>query len=755
MLPGGIDVHTHMEMPFGGTFSADTFETGTRAAAWGGTTTIIDFAVQAKGTSLLATLDKWHAKADGNCAIDYGFHMIVSDVNDTTLKEMDACIAAGVNSFKMFMAYPGVFYATDGEILLAMQQAARSGATVMMHAENGIAIDQLVAQALAAGRTEPVNHGLTRPPELEGEATSRAITLAKVANCPLYIVHLSARHALEAVAEARDTGQNVFAETCPQYLFLSLDDLARPEFEGAKFVASPPLRPKDHQDSLWRGLRTNDLSVVSTDHCPFCFKDGKELGRGDFSKIPNGMPGVEHRMDLLHAGVAAGQLTLTRWVEVAATTPARMFGLYPRKGVIAAGSDADIVIYDPQARQTLSAATHHMNVDYSAYEGMEITGQVVTTLSRGQRGDRQRRIPGPSRLRDVPPARAESVSAVAGNPLVRYLGGIMDFGVVLQTNPPASGVIAMMQRAEEAGFSYGWTWDSHVLWQEPFVIYSRILAATSAMTVGPMVTNPGTRDWSVTASLFATLNDMYGNRTVCGIGRGDSARRVIGQPPMSLATLSDAMTVIKGLAEGREVTHHGQPLRIPWVRNGKLEIWMAAYGPKALKLTGEQADGFILQTADPDIARWTIGSVRAAASAAGRDPSSITICVAAPGYVGTDLAHQREQLRWFGGMVGNHVADLVARYGTDGPVPRALTDYIKGREGYDYAHHGKADNPSVDFVPDEIVDRFCLLGPAAAHVDRLRELAEAGADQFALYLMHDQQEQTLAAYRSEVIAALG
>jgi dihydropyrimidinase len=384
VLPGGIDVHTHMEMPFGGTFSADTFETGTRAAAWGGTTTIIDFAVQAKGTSLLATLDKWHAKADGNCAIDYGFHMIVSDVNDSTLKEMDACIAAGVNSFKMFMAYPGVFYATDGEILLAMQQAARSGATVMMHAENGIAIDQLVAQALAAGRTAPVDHGLTRPPELEGEATSRAITLAKVADCPLYIVHLSAQQALAAVAEARDSGQNVFAETCPQYLFLSIDDLARPEFEGSKFVCSPPLRPKSHQDSLWRGLRTNDLSVVSTDHCPFCFKDQKELGRGDFSKIPNGMPGVEHRMDLLYAGVVAGQLTLPRLVEVASTTPARMFGLYPRKGVIATGSDADIVIYDPQARHTLSAATHHMNVDYSAYEGLELTGQVVTTLSRGR-----------------------------------------------------------------------------------------------------------------------------------------------------------------------------------------------------------------------------------------------------------------------------------------------------------------------------------------------------------------------------------
>jgi dihydropyrimidinase len=384
VLPGGIDAHTHMEMPFGGTFSADTFETGTRAAAWGGTTTIVDFAVQAKGTSLQATLDKWHAKADGNCAIDYGFHMIVSDVNDTTLKEMDACIDAGVTSFKMFMAYPGVFYATDGEIVRAMQQAAGNGALIMMHAENGIAIDQLVAEALAAGRTEPLQHGLTRPAELESEATSRAITLAGVTGAPLYVVHLSAAQALAAIAEARDTGQNVFAETCPQYLYLSLEDLGRPGFEGAKYVASPPLRPKEHQASLWRGLRTNDLSVVSTDHCPFCFKDQKELGRGDFSKIPNGIPGVEHRMDLLHQGVAAGELSLARWVEVASATPARMFGLYPRKGVIQPGSDADVVIYDPAATQVLSAASHHMAVDYSAYEGMQITGRVDTVLSRGR-----------------------------------------------------------------------------------------------------------------------------------------------------------------------------------------------------------------------------------------------------------------------------------------------------------------------------------------------------------------------------------
>jgi dihydropyrimidinase len=384
VLPGGIDAHTHMEMPFGGTLSSDTFETGTRAAAWGGTTTIIDFAVQSKGKSLLAALDTWQAKADGQCAIDYGMHMIVSDVNDTTLKEMDTCLDLGVTSFKLFMAYPGVLYSTDGEILRAMQVASRNGTTVMMHAENGIAIDQLVTQALAAGQTEPVQHGLTRPAELEGEATSRAIALAKVTGCPLYVVHLTASQALDAITAARDTGQNVFAETCPQYLYLSLDDLARPGFEGAKFVASPPLRPREHQGSLWRGLRTNDLAVVSTDHCPFCFAEQKELGRGDFSKIPNGIPGVEHRMDLLHQGVAAGEISLARWVEVASTTPARMFGLYPRKGTIQPGSDADIVIYDPRARQVLSAATHHMNVDYSAYEGIEVTGKAETVLSRGQ-----------------------------------------------------------------------------------------------------------------------------------------------------------------------------------------------------------------------------------------------------------------------------------------------------------------------------------------------------------------------------------
>jgi probable F420-dependent oxidoreductase len=331
----------------------------------------------------------------------------------------------------------------------------------------------------------------------------------------------------------------------------------------------------------------------------------------------------------------------------------------------------------------------------------------------------------------------------------------MDFGVVAQTDPPAWSVVDTMRVAEDNGFGYGWTFDSHVLWQEPFVIYSQILSATSELVVGPMVTNPSTRDWSVIASLFATLNDMFGNRTVCGIGRGDSARRVIGKPPATLATLSEAMRVIKGLAEGEEVEIHGAPVRIPWVRDGKLEMWMAGYGPKALKLVGEQADGFILQTADPDIARWTIGAVRDAASAAGRAEDAVTMCVAAPAYVGADLPHQRDQLRWFGGMVGNHVADLVARYGNDGPVPRVLTDYIKGREGYDYSHHGRAGNPSTDFVPDDIVDRFCLLGPESAHLERLAELVEIGVDQFALYLMHDEKEKTLNAYGSSIIPEFG
>ncbi|WP_425827875.1 TIGR03842 family LLM class F420-dependent oxidoreductase [Streptomyces fractus] len=338
----------------------------------------------------------------------------------------------------------------------------------------------------------------------------------------------------------------------------------------------------------------------------------------------------------------------------------------------------------------------------------------------------------------------------------------MDFGLVLQTDPPASAVVDLMKHAERSGFTYGWTFDSCVLWQEPFVIYSRILAETERLTVGPMVTNPGTRTWEVTASTFATLNDMYGNRTVCGIGRGDSAMRVAGRKPNTLARISDAMKVIRSLARGEEADlGGGSVVRFPWVRPGaELPVWMAAYGPKALKMAGEEADGFILQLADPFLTEWMVKAVRDAAEAAGRDPSAVKICVAAPAYVTADdspqaLAHAREQCRWFGGMVGNHVADLVAKYGAhSGMVPDALTEYIKAREGYDYAHHGRSGNPDTAFVPDEIVDRFCLLGPPAAHLEKLEALRELGVDQFAVYAMHDAKEAVIDAYGRDVIPVL-
>ncbi|MFJ6248715.1 MULTISPECIES: dihydropyrimidinase [unclassified Streptomyces] len=384
VIPGGVDAHTHMELPFGGTFASDTFETGTRAAAWGGTTTIVDFAVQSVGHGLREGLDAWYAKADGVCAIDYAFHMILSDVNEHTLKEMDKLVQEGISSFKLFMAYPGVFYSDDGKILRAMQRSAENGGLIMMHAENGIAIDVLVEQALARGETDPRYHGEVRKALLEAEATHRAIQLARVAGAPLYVVHVSAEEAVAELAAARDKGLPVFGETCPQYLFLSTDNLAEPGFEGAKYVCSTPLRPKEHQAALWRGLRTNDLQVVSTDHCPFCFTGQKDLGRGDFSKIPNGLPGVENRMDLLHQAVVDGHISRRRWIEIACAAPARMFGLYPQKGTLAPGADADVVIYDPHATQVLSAETHHMNVDYSAYEGRTVTGRVETVLSRGE-----------------------------------------------------------------------------------------------------------------------------------------------------------------------------------------------------------------------------------------------------------------------------------------------------------------------------------------------------------------------------------
>ncbi|MEA2537941.1 MAG: dihydropyrimidinase [Chloroflexota bacterium] len=383
VIPGAIDVHTHMELPFGGTFAKDTFETGTRAAAFGGTTTIVDFAVQSRGQSLRAGLDAWHAKAEGNAVADYGFHMIMSDVTDDSLVEMDALVAEGVPDFKLFTAYPGVFYSDDGAIFRAMQRTAGNGGLIMMHAENGMAIDVVAEDEVRAGHAAPYYHGVARKPVFEGEATNRVIRLAEAAGVPVYIVHLSARDALDEVRAARDRGSLAFAETCPQYLFLSLEDMGN-GFEGAKFVCSPPLRPADHQAELWTGLVKDDLQLVSTDHCPFDFQGQKDLGQGDFRKIPNGLPGVEDRVDLMHdGGVIGGRISRERWVEIVSTAPARMFGMYPRKGSISIGADADLVIYDPNAKRTISAATHHMNVDYSCYEGRTVQGRSDVVLSRG------------------------------------------------------------------------------------------------------------------------------------------------------------------------------------------------------------------------------------------------------------------------------------------------------------------------------------------------------------------------------------
>ncbi len=390
VMPGGIDAHTHLDMPFGGTTSSDDFETGTLAAAHGGTTSIVDFAIQTKGDPLRKGLDLWHSKAEGKAAIDYAFHMIMTDVNDSTCDEMQKLVDEGITSFKMFMAYPGVLFVDDGQIFRGMQRAGEIGALICMHAENGIPIDIMVQQALAKGHTAPVYHALTRSQIAEAEGTHRAICLAEMANAPVYIVHLSAERALKQVVEARDRGLPTFAETCPQYLFCSEDDLRRTsaeygELEGAKFICTPPLRPKSMQEDLWRGLRTHDLQVVSTDHCPFCMKGQKELGKDSFAKVPNGMPGIETRMYLLwDGGVRAGRISMNRFVEITSTAPAKIFGLYPKKGTVAIGADADLIVWDGEKRHTLSQKTLHMRVDYSPFEGREVVGAPTHVLSRGK-----------------------------------------------------------------------------------------------------------------------------------------------------------------------------------------------------------------------------------------------------------------------------------------------------------------------------------------------------------------------------------
>jgi dihydropyrimidinase len=385
VMPGGIDVHTHLDMPFGGTTSSDDFETGTRAAAFGGTTTIIDFAIQARGMRMRDALDTWWKKADNRAAIDYGLHMIVTDLYEAGLEDMDAMVDEGVSSFKLFMAYPGVLMVDDATIFKMMSRSAKNGALICMHAENGGVIDVIVKRALAEGKKAPIYHALTRPATAEAEAVNRAIAMAEIAGVPVYIVHLSSEDALNKVREARDRGLPAFAETCPQYLLLSVDDLARPGFEGAKYVFTPPLRDRSHPPKLWDGLKHDHLQVVSTDHCPFCFEDQKVLGKDDFTKIPNGGPGIENRLQLIyHHGVNQGRLSLNRFVELVSTAPAKLFGLYPRKGELAQGSDADIVIWDPNIEHTISAKTHHMRVDYSMFEGFQVEGNARMVLSRGE-----------------------------------------------------------------------------------------------------------------------------------------------------------------------------------------------------------------------------------------------------------------------------------------------------------------------------------------------------------------------------------
>ena len=385
VLPGGIDVHTHLDMPFGGGTSSDDFESGTIAAACGGTTSIVDFAIQSRGQALRSALDTWHGKAEGKAVIDYGFHMIMTDVNPSTLAEMDVLCREGVTSFKLFMAYPGVFLIDDGSIFRAMQRTGQNGGMICMHAENGLVIDVLIEQARAAGHTAPQWHALTRPARAEAEATYRAICLAEMAEVPVYIVHLSAAEALEKVTEARDRGLQAYAETCPQYLFLDYENYLEPDFGGAKYVMSPPLRAREKQEFLWRGLAGDDLQVVSTDHCPFCLKGEKELGRNDFSKIPNGAPGIETRMCLLHdGGVLKRKIDLHRFVQITSTAPAKIMGLFPKKGTIAVGSDADLVIFDPDKEWTMSVDTLHQRVDYTPYEGRKVRGFCEHVLSRGR-----------------------------------------------------------------------------------------------------------------------------------------------------------------------------------------------------------------------------------------------------------------------------------------------------------------------------------------------------------------------------------
>jgi dihydropyrimidinase len=385
IIPGGVDVHTHLDMPIGKIKSSDDFESGSIAAAFGGTTCIVDYATQERGAGTLQALEKWHKKAEGKAVIDYGFHMIITELSETYSDDLNNLIQEGVTSFKMFMAYPNALMVDDAVIFKTLKHCVNTGALLCIHAENGGVIDVMEKNAISEGHTTPIYHALTRPAITEGEAVGRSIAIAQMAGAPLYIVHLSTFDGLERITEAQNRGIPVYAETCPQYLFLSLEDMGKPGFEDAKLIFTPPVREKWNQDKLWEGLKHNSIQVAATDHCPFRMKDQRILGINDFTKIPNGGAGIEHRLQLLfNGGVNEGRLSLNRWVEICSVNPAKMFGLYPQKGAIAPGSDADLVIWNPNAKYTISAETHHMKIDYSMYEGIQVTGNAETVISRGE-----------------------------------------------------------------------------------------------------------------------------------------------------------------------------------------------------------------------------------------------------------------------------------------------------------------------------------------------------------------------------------
>ena len=630
---------------------------------------------------------------------------------------------------------------------------ARTARSIMMHAENGIAIDVLVAQALARGETDPINHGLTRPWETEEEATHRAIMLARLTGAPLYIVHMSAKQAVATLAEARDQGYNVFGETCPQYLYLSLEEqLGAPGFEGAKWVCSTPLRARaeGHQDELWRYLRTGDLSVVSTDHCPFCMKEQKELGIGDFSKIPNGIgsrraphgPALPGRRRWARSPSSAG------WSS-ARTTPARMFGLYGRKGVIAPGADADIVVYDPHGPHE-----HRVRQDPPHEHGPLRVGGLRDRRARRHRPVPRRRSSSATGSSAAARATGSSSSAVSRSTSTRPRPEASDPWISASSCSATRRrprVVELCRRRRATASRHAWTFDSHLLWEEPYVIYSQILAATRKIVVGPMVTNPATRDWTVTASTFATLNEMFGNRTICGIGRGDSAVRVTNGRPSTLAELRDCIAVIRGLANGEEVEYKGSHLRFPWShRSSARRLGRRVRPAGASQLTGEVA-----RRVHPPARRPRHRRVEHRRGQEGRRRRRPR-----PGDV--DDLRRRARVRHgqrraaptpatsaagSAGMVGNHVADIVTRYGDDGAAcPRRSPTTSRAARATTTTSTAGPATRTPTFVPDEIVDRFCLIGPVDEHLAKLDALRALGVDQFAIYLQHDAKDETLRAY---------